>query len=81
MINGQDQLSVRPQCRLLGLDRSGLYYAPVARDAWEIALRHRLYELYTLDLCTEGERVKGSRVGYQFVSAKRPGSRAPLPVR
>ena len=47
MIDSTDTLSVRHQCRLLGLDRSGLYYAPVAPDAAEIALCHRLDELYT----------------------------------
>lgn len=47
MIDPQDQLSVRRQCRLLGLDRSGLYYASVKPDAAEIALCHRLDELYT----------------------------------
>jgi putative transposase len=47
MIDAQDPLSVRRQCQLLGLDRSGLYSAPVGPDAEEIALCHRLDELYT----------------------------------
>lgn len=47
MIDSQDELSVRSQCRLLGLDRSGLYYEPVGPDGEEIALCHRLDELYT----------------------------------
>jgi putative transposase len=47
MIDCQDPLSVRHQCRLLGLDRSGLYYEPVGPDAAELALGHRLDELYT----------------------------------
>lgn len=47
MIDCQDTLSVCHQCQLLGLDRSGLYYAPVGPDAGEIALCHRLDELYT----------------------------------
>jgi len=47
MIDSQNLLSVRHQCRLLGLDRSGLYYEPVGPDAQEIALGHRLDELYT----------------------------------
>jgi putative transposase len=46
MIDRQGQLSVRRQCELLGLDRSGLYYAPVGPEAQEIALCHRLDELY-----------------------------------
>jgi putative transposase len=47
MIDSQDTLSVRHQCRVLGLDRSGLYYEPVGPDAAELALGHRLDELYT----------------------------------
>ena len=47
MIDCQDQLSVRHQCELLGLDRSGLYYAPVVPSVEELALCHRLDELYT----------------------------------
>ncbi len=47
MIDPQDELSVRHQCRLLEVDRSGLYYAPVGPDAQAIALCHRLDELYT----------------------------------
>lgn len=47
MIDCQDELSVRQQCRLLELDRSGLYYEPLGPDAQEIALCHRLDELYT----------------------------------
>lgn len=46
MIDGQDPLSGRGQCQLLGLDHSGLYYAPVSPDAQEIALCHRLDEIY-----------------------------------
>lgn len=47
MIDSRGELSVRRQCELLGLDRSGLYYQPVGPDAEEIALCHRLDELYT----------------------------------
>jgi putative transposase len=47
MIDFREQVSVRHQCRLLGLDRSGLYYEPVGPDAGEVALCHRLDELYT----------------------------------
>lgn len=38
---------MRRQCQLLGLDRSGLYYESVGPDAGELALCHRLDELYT----------------------------------
>jgi len=47
MIERHDGLSVRRQCELLGLDRSGLYYAPAPIAPEEIALCHRLDELYT----------------------------------
>lgn len=47
MIERHHVLSVRRQCELLGLDRSGLYYAPVPIAPEEIALCHRLDELYT----------------------------------
>lgn len=47
MIDPHASLSVRTQCSLLGLDRSGLYYEPVAPAAGQIELCHRLDELYT----------------------------------
>ena len=47
MIDDQDELPVRQQCQLLGVDRSGLYYAPVEPSAQELSLCHRLDELYT----------------------------------
>jgi putative transposase len=47
MIDGQEELSVRRQCELVGLDRSGLYYEPVGPGREEIVLCHRLDELYT----------------------------------
>ena len=47
MIERHDSLSVRRQCELLALDRSGLYYAPAPLASGEIALCHRLDELYT----------------------------------
>jgi putative transposase len=47
MIDLVSELSVRRQCQLLSLDRSGLYYEPVVPEAEEVALCHRLDELYT----------------------------------
>lgn len=47
MIDAHDELSVRQQCHILELDRSGLYYEPVGPSPEEIALCHRLDELYT----------------------------------
>ena len=46
-MDAADALSVRTQCRLLGLDRSGFYYEPVAPDTQEVRLCHRLDEIYT----------------------------------
>jgi putative transposase len=40
-------VSVRTQAALLGLARSGLYYRPVTPRAAEVAVKHRLDELYT----------------------------------
>ena len=48
MIDYEGEISVRRQCELLGLNRSGLYYEPVVGpSAEEIALCHRLDEMYT----------------------------------
>lgn len=47
MIDRHDSISLRRQCQLLGLDRSGLYYEPAAIAPAEVALCHRLDELYT----------------------------------
>lgn len=47
MIERHHALSVRRQCELLGLDRSGLYHTPAPIAPEEIALCHRLDELYT----------------------------------
>jgi putative transposase len=48
LVDRQDPVvSVRTQAALLGLARSGLYYRPVAPRAGEVAIKHRLDELYT----------------------------------
>ncbi|HEX9029737.1 MAG TPA: IS3 family transposase [Anaerolineales bacterium] len=41
------ELAVVQQAELLSLNRSSLYYQPVAPSAAEVALRHRIDELYT----------------------------------
>jgi putative transposase len=41
-------LPLKTQAELLGLNRSGLYYRPLAPSPEEIALKHRIDELYTL---------------------------------
>lgn len=35
------------QCELLGLNRTGLYYEPVPPSPLEVAIKHRIDELYT----------------------------------
>ena len=40
-------LPVKTQAELLSLNRSGLYYQPVPPSAEEVALKHRIDELYT----------------------------------
>ena len=41
------ELPIRTQAELLGLNRSSLYYKPVKPSAEEIALKHRIDEIYT----------------------------------
>ena len=41
------ELSLQAQVRLLGLNRSGLYYRPVGPSPEELDLRRRIDELYT----------------------------------
>jgi putative transposase len=41
------ELALRVQCELLGLNRSSLYYVPKIPSPEEVALKHRIDELYT----------------------------------
>jgi putative transposase len=41
------ELPISTQAHLLGLNRSGLYYQPVPPSAHEVALKHRIDEMYT----------------------------------
>ncbi len=43
----QRELPISMQAQLLGLNRSGLYYQPVPPSAHEVALKHRIDEIYT----------------------------------
>ena len=45
--SNHDELSIVEQCRLTGVSRSGLYYAPVGESAENIALMRLLDEQYT----------------------------------
>ena len=44
---GEGALPLSTQARLLGLNRSGLYYKPVEPSADEVALKRRIDEIYT----------------------------------
>lgn len=44
---GHPDLSIRRQCDLLGIDRSGFYYKPVGPNAEDLALMRLLDEQYT----------------------------------
>jgi putative transposase len=70
---GRADLSVRPQCTLLGLARSGVYRKPAAPDHEELALMRWLDEQYlatpfygsrrmTAELCRTGRQVNRKRV-------------------
>jgi putative transposase len=48
MIRVQPRLSLRRQCELLAVSRSGLYYEPVGTSAEELALMRRIDELHLL---------------------------------
>ena len=42
----QPQVSVRRQCELLGVSRSGLYYAPEPTEPEQLSLMRRIDELH-----------------------------------
>lgn len=41
-------MALRAQAALLGLTRATLYYRPVPPSAAEVALKHRIDEIYTV---------------------------------
>jgi putative transposase len=43
----ESEFAIKTQAELLGLNRTGLYYQPVPPSAEEVALKHRIDELYT----------------------------------
>lgn len=43
----QGELPLTTQATLLSLNRTSLYYTPVAPSRQELALKHRIDELYT----------------------------------
>ena len=46
MVNDEAPVSIRRQCELLRVGRSGLYYEPVRDGAEDLALMRRLDELH-----------------------------------
>ncbi len=46
LVEANEPLSMRVQCELLGINRSGLYYEPVEPDADQLALMRRMDELH-----------------------------------
>jgi putative transposase len=46
-VGSRNELPLRVQAELLSLSRSSLYYQPVRPSAEEVALKHRIDELYT----------------------------------
>jgi putative transposase len=43
----ESEFSIKTQAELLGLNRTGLYYQPVPPSVEEVAVKHRIDELYT----------------------------------
>jgi putative transposase len=47
LIEWAGEIPIRTQAELLGLNRTSLYYQPVPVSAEELAIKHRIDELYT----------------------------------
>jgi putative transposase len=73
MVNTEAPVSIRRQCELLRVGRSGLYYEPVQDNVEDLALMRRLDELHmkwpfygsrklTLELRAEGHAINRKRV-------------------
>jgi putative transposase len=73
MVNADAPVSIRRQCELLRVGRSGLYYEPVPDSAENLALMRRIDELHmkwpfygsrklTLELRAEGHEINRKRV-------------------
>jgi putative transposase len=58
MIDWDDRtMSIKSQAELLSLNRSGLYYRPLAPSVEEVALKHSIDELYTRHPCYGSRRI------------------------
>ena len=73
MVEPEGALSIRRQCELVSVSRSGWYYEPVAESAEDLALMRRIDELHLAtpffgsrrlcqELRREGRRVNRKRV-------------------
>ena len=51
------QLSVRTQCKLLGVARSSLTYAAVAESPEDLRIKRLLDEIYLIDPCLGSRRL------------------------
>jgi putative transposase len=59
---GSGELALGVQAELLGVSRASLYYRPVGPSAEEIALKHRIDEIFTAQLAREAFRVNRKAV-------------------
>lgn len=61
-------MSLKSQAELLSLNRSGLYYRPLALSSEEITLKHRIDEIYTLRPFYGSRRIAATlqREGWQL---------------
>ncbi len=69
LLDRHDQsLPLKTQAELLSLNRSGLYYRPLAPSPEEVALKHRIDELYTLRPFYGSRRITATlcREGWQL---------------
>jgi putative transposase len=46
LVSPDEQVSVRRQCELFGISRSGVYYVPVEPDSEELELMRQIDELH-----------------------------------
>ena len=59
MVDDDEELSVRTQCRLLGVTRSMLYYEACPESAENLSLMRRLDELHLAHPCQHRSETRG----------------------
>jgi len=85
--HGHDQLSIRRQCELLGLNRSSYYYEPERASEETVRIMHRIDEIFTecpfygSRKILEALRRKGFKIGRERVQSfmRKMGLRAIYP--